>query len=100
MAQRRPYPITLDERRLATQLSRSLRALRTAGSGHEDAFPRPELSARCQCSQQTFAATRGNGRDAPIAVLPSVGESGASGAPQPDEEQAATRVTMLSGVLV
>ena len=33
--------------------------------GHEDAFPRPTLSARCRISQRTFARTRGNGRDAP-----------------------------------
>src|SRR5580698_1834096 len=32
--------------------------------GHEDAFPRPRLSARCRFSQGTFAGTRGNGRDA------------------------------------
>ena len=34
--------------------------------GHEDAFPRPKLSARCRFSQRTFAGTRDNGRDAPI----------------------------------
>jgi hypothetical protein len=37
--------------------------------GHEDAFPRPRLSARCRFSQGTFAGTRGNGRDAPISAL-------------------------------
>ena len=37
--------------------------------GHEDAFPRPRLSARCRYSQGTFAGTRGNGRDAPIPDL-------------------------------
>jgi hypothetical protein len=44
-----------------------------AGMGHEDAFPRRRLSARCRFSQETFAGTRGNGRDAPkpaISVLP------------------------------
>ena len=40
-----------------------------AAKGHEDAFPRPTLSARCQISQRTFARTRGNGRDAPIAAI-------------------------------
>jgi hypothetical protein len=40
-----------------------------AEKGHEDAFPRPGLSARCRFSQGTFAGTRGNGRDAPIAVI-------------------------------
>jgi hypothetical protein len=33
--------------------------------GHEDAFPPLRLSAGFQFSQPTFAATRGNGRDAP-----------------------------------
>jgi hypothetical protein len=37
--------------------------------GHEDAFPRPRLSARCWFSQGTFAGTWGNGRDAPIPDL-------------------------------
>jgi hypothetical protein len=40
----------------------------TAGKGHEDAFPRPRLSARCRFSQGTFAGTWGNGRDAPKAA--------------------------------
>jgi len=37
--------------------------------GHEDAFPRSRLSARCRFSQGTFARTQGNGRDAPVADL-------------------------------
>jgi hypothetical protein len=45
-------------------------ALRVTGLGHEDAFPRPRLSARCWFSQGTFARTWGNGRDAPIPVIP------------------------------
>ena len=40
-----------------------------APKGHEDAFPRPKLSARCRFSQRTFAGTRGNGRDAPIPAI-------------------------------
>jgi hypothetical protein len=40
-----------------------------AGVGHEDAFPRPRLSARSRFSQGTFAGTRGNGRDAPKAAV-------------------------------
>jgi hypothetical protein len=40
--------------------------------GHEDAFPPPRLSGRCRFSQGTFAATRGNGRDAPT---PDLGET-------------------------
>ena len=45
--------------------------------GHEDAFSRPRLSARCQCSQRTFAGTHGNGRDAPIAAIPAIVKTGA-----------------------
>jgi hypothetical protein len=41
---------------------------RMEAMGHEDAFPRPRLSSRCRFSQRTFAGTRGNGRDAPIAA--------------------------------
>jgi hypothetical protein len=37
--------------------------------GHEDAFPRPRLSAHCRFSQGTFAGTGGNGRDAPIPAI-------------------------------
>jgi hypothetical protein len=33
-----------------------------SASGHEDAFPRPSVSARCRFSQGTFAGTLGNGR--------------------------------------
>src|SRR5260370_24652657 len=40
--------------------------MRRSVKGHEDAFPRPRLSARCRFSQGTFAGTWGNGRDAPI----------------------------------
>jgi hypothetical protein len=40
-----------------------------SAKGHEDAFPRPRLSARYRFSQGTFAGTRGNGRDAPISAL-------------------------------
>ena len=36
--------------------------------GHEDAFPRPRLSARYRFSQGSFAGTRDNGRDAPKPV--------------------------------
>jgi len=34
--------------------------------GHEDAFLRPRLNARCRSSQRTFAGPRGNGRNAPL----------------------------------
>jgi hypothetical protein len=40
-----------------------------AGKGHENAFPPPRLSARCQFSQGTFAGTRGNGGNAPYAAI-------------------------------
>src|SRR5207302_1159922 len=49
-------------------LRRTCSGRRMTQMGHEDAFPRPRLSARCQFSQGTFAGTRGNGRDAPTAV--------------------------------
>jgi hypothetical protein len=39
------------------------------GTGHEDAFPRPRLSARCRFTQGTFAGTLGSGRDAPTAGI-------------------------------
>jgi len=44
--------------------------------GHQDAFLRPRLSARCRFSQRTFAGTRDNGRDAPIPVLPALTRNG------------------------
>ena len=51
------------------QMNPSRRRWRTAGVGHEDAFPRPRLSARYRFSQETFAGTRGNGRDAPTPAV-------------------------------
>ena len=39
---------------------------------HEERFPPPRLSARCRFSQGTFAGMRGNGRDAPSAVIPAL----------------------------
>ena len=53
------------EGRQSTQTSRSRRVLRTAGVEHEDQFPPPRVSGRCGFSRETFAGTRGNGRDAP-----------------------------------
>ena len=41
-----------------------------AGVGHEDAFPRPTLSARCRFSQETFAGSQGNGDRLRGAILP------------------------------
>ena len=39
---------------------------------NEYLFPRPALSARCRSGQETFAGVRGNGRDAPSAVIPAL----------------------------
>jgi hypothetical protein len=47
--------------------------------GHEDAFLRPKLSARCRFSQGTFAGTWGNGRDAPKATIRASGSETAVG---------------------
>jgi hypothetical protein len=45
--------------------------------GHEDAFARPRLSARCRFSQGTFAGTRGNEQDADFATFgPATGDFG------------------------
>src|SRR5580693_2519474 len=60
------------DRPLSTQLSRSPSPPERSLKGHEDAFPRPRLSARCWFSQGTFAGTWGNGRDAPIPDLPTL----------------------------
>jgi hypothetical protein len=40
-----------------------------AEKGHQDAFLPPRLSARYRFSQETFAGTRGNGRNAPRAAI-------------------------------
>jgi hypothetical protein len=44
---------------------RVLRATR-----HQERFPPPSLRDRCGFREGTFAGTRGNGRDAPRAVVP------------------------------
>jgi len=44
--------------------------LRVAGLGHEDAFPRPRLTARCRFSQETFAGSQGNGDRLRGAIVP------------------------------
>jgi len=54
---------------LFTQLSRSRRVSRTAGVGHEDAFPTTTLSIRSRLGKPTVAGTRGNEQDAPIGVI-------------------------------
>jgi len=69
MAQQRRYPITLDERLLATLLRQPICDQQMAGKEHEDAFPRPRLSARFRLGKATFAGTPGNGQDAPIPVV-------------------------------
>ena len=45
------------------------RVLRTAGMGHEDAFPPSRLSVGYRFSQATFTGTHGNERNAPIPVI-------------------------------
>jgi hypothetical protein len=52
------------EGRQSTLLSRSKPSARRSEMGHEDAFSRPRLSARCRFGQATFAATQRKGRDA------------------------------------
>jgi hypothetical protein len=41
---------------------------RMTGKGHEDAFPRPRLRARCRLGEPTFAGMGGKEEDAPKAV--------------------------------
>jgi hypothetical protein len=38
-------------------------------SGHEDAFPRPRLRARCRLGEPTFAGMGGKEEDAPIPTV-------------------------------
>ena len=43
--------------------------------GHQERLPPPRLSGRCGFGEGTFAGTRGNGEDAPIAAIrPSASE--------------------------
>jgi hypothetical protein len=49
----------------ASGTGRGARQSQMTATGHQDAFPRPRLSARGRFSQRTFAGTWGNGRDAP-----------------------------------
>jgi hypothetical protein len=57
------------ERQESTSRPTTDRGPPRAGMGHEDAFSRPRLSARCRFNQETFAGTRGNGEDAPKAAI-------------------------------
>jgi len=50
-------------------LSRSGRPQPMTAKGHEDQFLPLRLSARSVIGKQTVAATRGNGRDAPLAAI-------------------------------
>src|SRR6516162_9968877 len=65
----REQSLNLRRNRLFTQLSRSRRVSRTAGVGHEDAFPTTTLSIRSRLGKPTVAGTRGNEQDAPIGVI-------------------------------
>jgi hypothetical protein len=58
MAQQRPYPITLDERRLATQLSRSPSPPGRSLKGQEEPFPPPRLSGLCRFRKRSLACPR------------------------------------------
>jgi hypothetical protein len=58
------------ECRAATQGGRSIALHRRSAVGHEDAFPRPRLSARCRFRKETIAGMRRNGRDAPLPAVP------------------------------
>jgi hypothetical protein len=69
MAQQRRYPITLDERLLATLLRQPICDRRMAGKGHQERFPSPRLRDRCGFREGTFAGTRANGRDAPKTAI-------------------------------
>ena len=64
MAQQRRYPITLDERLLATLLRQPICDQRMAGKGHEERFPPTRLSAGCGFRKETIAGVHRNGRDA------------------------------------
>jgi hypothetical protein len=52
-----------------TRLSRSPIVPARSLLGQEDQFVPPKLSARSAIRKQTVAATRGNGRDAPIPAV-------------------------------
>ena len=54
---------------LTTRCGPSLALPRKSLKGHEDAFPRPRLSARNGFGQRTFAGRQGNGRNAPIPAV-------------------------------
>jgi hypothetical protein len=69
MAQQRPYPITLDERRLSTQLSRSRCVPRAAGMGHQERFSPQKLNAGCGLTKETFAGLSHNEEDTPIPAI-------------------------------
>jgi len=66
------HPAALMQESGVTRPRRCPGAPARSGMGHEDAFPRPRLSARYRFSQGTFAGTRGNGPEAPIPDLRSV----------------------------
>jgi hypothetical protein len=55
--------------RLSTSCPTTCGAAEGSALGHEDQFLPPKMSARSVIRKQTVAATRGNGRDAPTAVV-------------------------------
>jgi hypothetical protein len=50
--------------------------------GQEDQFPPPRLSACYVIREKTFAGTHGDGRDAPITVIPETTIEPSSSAPK------------------
>jgi hypothetical protein len=62
-----------------------------AAKGHEDQFLPPKLSARSVIRKQTVAATRGNGRDAPIPDLRAINSG--TGRCDPKRPRAGSRLT-------
>ena len=61
----------------------------------EDPFPRPGPTGRCQFGRETFAAVRGNGRDAPFPDLPSLTPEGEV-RPLPDHLATSTFLFLVS----
>ena len=61
----------------------------------EDPFPRPGPNGRCQFGRETFAAVRGNGRDAPFPDLPSLTPEGEV-RPLPDHLATSTFLFLVS----
>jgi hypothetical protein len=66
--------------------------------GQEGRFPPPRLTARCRISQETFAGTRANGRDAPIPDLPTLTREREGSTRRGSSRQSFAPRMLLSGV--